>query len=208
METLKESVRYNAQAMDYMYRLKVEKVPPLLFYCLYDLIGRVGVGRSILQTREDEAKFRKFIQEENPNTVLEIGTANGVSALLASYECQEVITIDIIPFPIAEVLWHIFRKRDKIHSFIVNKPEKIELIKNLDFDFAFIDGDHSFEGVKTDFEAVSKCGKVLFHDYIYPGSDYDKWTKWGDVECGVKTFVDTLPKSQLTIKEPFALWKR
>ena len=34
------------------------------------------------------------------------------------------------------------------------------------FQFAFIDGCHDlYDEVKKDFEAVKKCGVVLFHDY-------------------------------------------
>lgn len=54
-----------------------------------------------------------------------------------------------------------------------------------DFGYAYIDGDHSFEGVKRDFELFSGMmeagGIMTFHDVCV-----DKQTDWG--ECGVKRF--------------------
>lgn len=50
-------------------------------------------------------------------------------------------------------------------------------------DFLFIDGDHSFDGVKNDFEKYSPLvnGTIVFHDY---NDNYD-----------VKKFIDTLPET-------------
>ncbi len=38
------------------------------------------------------------------------------------------------------------------------------IIEMLDFQFAFIDAQHTYEDVSADFEMVSRCGLVLLHD--------------------------------------------
>ncbi|MHA1582872.1 MAG: CmcI family methyltransferase [Candidatus Baldrarchaeia archaeon] len=59
--------------------------------------------------------------------------------------------------------------REKSHD-----PKTLEKVKCVlqgsKFDFLFIDGDHSYEGVKRDFEAysplVGKDGIIAFHDRV------------------------------------------
>lgn len=63
----------------------------------------------------------------------------------------------------------------------------MEVLGQRKFDFAFIDGDHSYEGVKRDFEMysplVNEGGIVAFHDTIQNGSRH---------EPGVVAFVGEL----------------
>jgi hypothetical protein len=49
---------------------------------------------------------------------------------------------------------------------MLNGAEKKKLCKEIQFDFAFVDGDHSFPGVRLDLECVkNKCDKILVDDY-------------------------------------------
>ena len=83
---------------------------------------------------------------------------------------------------------------DKVTQHIVpSNSAKAAVISGMDFDFAFVDAIHSFEGVQFDFECVKKCGRVLFHDY--------------QVMTGVTEFIDTLPDEQVVKEYPFAYWK-
>jgi predicted O-methyltransferase YrrM len=63
----------------------------------------------------------------------------------------------------------------------------------LSFDFAFIDGDHSYDAVAADFEMVKRCGAVLFHDYV-PGNE-------------VARFIDELPQDQVSRMDMFGFWQ-
>ena len=61
----------------------------------------------------------------------------------------------------------IFLFRENSHN--PNTYEKVKvLLESQKLDFLFIDGDHSYEGVKTDFELysplVKKGGIISFHD--------------------------------------------
>jgi hypothetical protein len=128
---------------------------------------------------------------------LEIGTYQGASTGLIATYCDSVHTIDTFEDHnlTQERVWQMFKVRDKITKHVVKSTKaKQELIKSLEFDFAFVDGDHMLPGIDWDFEAVKHCGRVLFHDYGSEG--------WPDVT----EFVDALPKDQVTIYGVFALW--
>ena len=56
-----------------------------------------------------------------------------------------------------------------------HNPKVLETVGEVKYDFLFIDGDHSYDGVKKDFEMYSplvrKGGIIVFHDVTYTSSD-------------------------------------
>jgi predicted O-methyltransferase YrrM len=76
-------------------------------------------------------------------------------------------------------------------------PDILKSVLSTDWDFAFIDGDHSYEGVKADFQNVRgflKSGTpVAFHDIVI--SDYHHAHG-----CYVGEFWEDLKKANPTLK--------
>jgi SAM-dependent methyltransferase len=142
-----------------------------------------------------EQAFRNFLPRHAKH-ILEIGTFRGPSTALLAHYADHVTTIDIQPYYESVPVWVYFGVGHKIQAVIVDgNDSKAELIGTLDFDFAFVDADHMYEGAKLDFNLVKKCGRVLFHDY-------------GDPRFGITKLVDELPRTEVTIDAPFAYWEK
>lgn len=150
-----------------------------------------------LKTSED------FFRQLNINIAIEIGTFWGISAAYIAQFANKVHTFDIIDHPQKYKVWDDLKVKNKVFFHlvkgrnIVNKTFKdfkgthtltgkevdIKTILNtIDFDFAFIDGNHIYEDVKADFELVKKCGRVLFHDIIPEFEGVNKFVH----EIGIK----------------------
>ena len=170
------------------------------------LHGDFVLKKSAMRIRGGAGAFDHFLQGKQYNTILEIGTYKGVSAAIMSQFCKRVITIDLTHGGLEQhgiLDWdrNAFWKSLDIHNIelhtITNDREKANLIRNLEFDFAFVDGCHD-ERVKDDFKAVRKCGRVLFHDAgpDRPGHDW------------VNKFVLSLKGGRVEFFDIFAMWTR
>jgi hypothetical protein len=127
-----------------------------------------------------------FMKGKKINVALEIGTYNGISTSLMSEYADHVITIDILDNKIKYKVWDYLGIRHKIFFYhIKNEDEKEKLIKGLNFDFCFIDGDHCHY-TYSDWMMARKCGKVLFHEY---------WEK----QYPVWDLVRSLPKEEIEV---------
>ena len=121
---------------------------------------------------------------------MEIGTAGGGTLFLFTWVADpeaKIISIDLPggPFGGGYPKWKmplyksISREEQKI--YLIRKdshdPQTLKEVKRIlgseKIDFLFIDGDHTYEGVKKDFKMytplVRKGGIIAFHD-IVPGS--------------------------------------
>ena len=151
----------------------------------------VGYGfydRVSMSQREDEIiKLAKVIVELNPKIVVEIGTRKGGTLFTWSriINAEKIISIDLPEgrfgggYPIKkQKLYKYFAhdKKTEIHliqddSHSGNTLNKVQRILDTEkIDFLFIDGDHSYEGVKLDFELyrpfVKAGGIIALHDIV------------------------------------------
>jgi len=172
-------------------------------------IGKVTpLKKSALNIRRGDEVIRSFLKPVKAHTVLEIGTYKGIASLYMSQFCKKLYTIDLLEgkletegvpvHPNRVELWKMFDADNIIYLPAKCNNSKARIIKKIDFQFAFIDGEHTFEGVENDFELVKHCGKVLFHDY-------DKSVQ--EKRNGVYNFINTLPKEQITVRDIFAYWE-
>lgn len=107
---------------------------------------------------------------ETPKNILEIGCYDGGSSYYLSKFANEMITIDNNNPCRFDPLSH--RNNCKVgYTYLggdSHDPEIFNKVTKYDWDFCFIDGDHSYEGVKADFENIKpflkKGTPVAFHD--------------------------------------------
>jgi hypothetical protein len=124
------------------------------------LFAHNGVSSAARQLRRIAALKSKL--------AVEIGTARALTTVALARLCRSVVTIDIGFYALrAEVLrW---AKADNAVSVVIPDDEhKTRLVGLLDFDFAFVDGDHTEAGCRLDFEITKRCGRVLVHDLTRP----------------------------------------
>ena len=136
-----------------------------------------------IQVREEIKNLLLILDKVKPKVVLEIGTARGGTLLLFSNIAEEeatLISVDLYQTIEKRILFRYIKKvKQKIYliqgdSHSIETLRKIKaILRDNKVDFIFIDADHSYEGVKKDFEMYSllvrKGGIIAFHDIIPSG---------------------------------------
>ncbi|MFX1395061.1 MAG: class I SAM-dependent methyltransferase [Promethearchaeota archaeon] len=155
-----------------------------------------------MQRKSEITSFCKIIAKFRPKTVLEIGTANGGTLfLLARFSAPKALILSIDLRGEKKSNRGIF-----YNSFAIDKQKIVYLersshetstllelkkrLKNRKVNLLFIDGDHSYEGVKKDFEMysplVKKNGIIGFHDIVkvspdrFPDVEVNKF--WNEIK--------------------------
>jgi predicted O-methyltransferase YrrM len=140
------------------------------------------------QIKEEFLELLKIFQKQNPKYILEIGTANGGSLFCFCKLAQDNATIISIDLPGGKFgggypewkipIYQAFAKKNQ-KFYLLRKDshsqetlgEVKKILNGNQLDFLFIDGDHSYEGVKKDFEMysplVKKGGVIAFHDIVF-----------------------------------------
>jgi len=93
----------------------------------------------------------------------EIGTWNGLTALILSRYFDQVVTVDIAHNPLKHQILELTGTRNVSCIDIADNAEKAAVAKDLDFDFAYLDGDHAND-TPADWAMTKRCGNVLFHE--------------------------------------------
>lgn len=130
------------------------------------------------QLKSEFAKFSKLIKSRKIKNVLEIGTANGGTLYLFSRIINKngiIVSLDLETPEWKQSFYKSFAL-GKQQIFLVagnsHKKQTLKRIKkilrNKKIDLLFIDGDHSYKGVKSDFnlykDLVKNGGIIAFHD--------------------------------------------
>ena len=157
------------------------------FYCGINVRGlKLTIKPS--QIKEEIHQLLKILSNLQPKNLLEIGTANGGTLFLfcqIAHPKAKIISIDLPGgkfgggYPLWKVpLYKSFaKKKQKIYLLRADshKPSTFQKVKSIlgneKLDFLFIDGDHTYEGVKKDFEMYSKLVEreriIALHDIVY-----------------------------------------
>lgn len=171
----------------------------------------------LVQVRSEIVRLLELLEQEKPRVVLEIGTAGGGTLFLFAQVAASDATL--ISIDLADRLfgggYHVSRK--VLYEGFARNRQTIELVRASSHDrrtrdaverilrgravdFLFIDGDHSYDGVRQDYlmyrELMRPGGLIAFHD-IEPcpprpesvGGVPDYWREL-EAEGGTWSFVD------------------
>jgi len=166
------------------------------FKCWRDL-GRLQDGQELdfayrhvirpLQVRSEIEGLLDVVRQKRPRVIVEIGTSRGGTLFLFCRHAARdalVVSIDLCGgtfgggYPVAKVpLYKSFAKNAQKIALIRGDSHLEQthlrarkILLNRTIEFLFIDGDHTYKGVKADFEVYSKLvapgGIVALHDIV------------------------------------------
>jgi predicted O-methyltransferase YrrM len=137
------------------------------------------------QVRPEIIQLTALVEKQRPKTVVEIGTAHGGTLFLwcsLAHSEATIVSIDLpggihgggYPYWKSWIYHRFACASQKLHLIRGDSqnPQTIAQLKSLlpdgKVDFLFIDGNHTYEGVRADFQnyspLVSRGGMVVFHD--------------------------------------------
>ncbi len=156
------------------------------------------------QIRSEIESFLELIKQKKPKNILEIGTANGGNLFLFAQVAEKGGKILSIDLPHGAFGGGYSRMKQVVYKNFVSSSKEIYLIRDNShsdqslqqvkdilgqgvLDVLFIDGDHTYEGVKADFDMygplVRKGGIIGFHDIaLSPTSDYGVEKFWNEIK--------------------------
>lgn len=142
-------------------------------------------------------ELKRFLESQNISgeTCFEIGTWNGITAVILSRYFKRVVSVDVVHNPLRhKIVEHLGIKNIEFID-VVDNHHKAEIAKRLTFDFAYVDGDHAND-TDSDFKLVKRCGRVLFQECL-------------PFQPPVWDLVRSLPPEEVTYGGiGLALWKR
>jgi len=175
------------QSIQEIHTLNI-KYPDLHPYQLLNKYVGKGVYKDIRakQVQSEIMALYDRVASEKPEIVCEIGTFKGGTLYLwtqAAADDALIISMDLPPglknkfTPDRQSFYHSFSKKKQFvcclpgNSHDNDTKEKLKtILGGRRIDFLFIDGDHSYEGVRMDFEMYSTMvkngGLIAFHDIL------------------------------------------
>lgn len=205
-----------------------------------------GHGRyqvSTTQLRDEIKSLAELVRDHKPENVLEIGTLDGGTFYIWCRYVENTTQLTSLDLPGGGFgggyneqkigIYEKFAPSKNLEFVRANSHEdstfeEVNERINGDVDFLFIDGDHTYEGVKADFEMykelVADDGLIAFHDIVHhPNSEEvvenrrsladieDRHLNWGEnfSDCNVDKLWNELTDEYETtefISHPKQTW--
>lgn len=164
-------------------------------------------GIQPFQVKSEILALVSAVHAQRPQNVMEVGTANGGTLLLwtrCAADNAHLISLDL---PGGRFGGGYSSRRGKMYDDFAlpgqtitriradsHSPKSLELVRKdlagRQIDFLFLDGDHSYAGIKQDYETfaplVRPKGIVAFHDIV----------KCSDASCQVQPFWDEVKQGK------------
>lgn len=139
------------------------------------------------QVRSELTSLGELLAQRRPERALEIGTARGGTLLFLTRLASPRATIVSVDLPGGEFgsgygnrrrwFYQRFSRREQVLRLLQDDSHSTETLEKVKAEFSgqpvdylFIDGDHSYEGVRRDFEMyspiVARGGLIAFHDIV------------------------------------------
>jgi len=156
------------------------------------------------QEKEEIVEVLRLLEKNPPKSVLEIGTANGGTLFLLTRMAADNAKILSVDLPGGKFGGGYPAWKEPTYKSFAKKTQTIDLIranshdkethekvaayfKNTKIEFMFIDGDHTYEGVKQDFETykqfLAENAMVMFHDIApHPNPIYGVDKFWKEIK--------------------------
>lgn len=185
----------------------------------------IAMGCAAIRPQQRTSEFLELVnlvKEGQCKRLLEIGTYRGGTLFVFSQIAAPDATVVSIDFSTTALgnFYRAFQKPlfrkfvRKGQSLVLlrkdsHKPETLECIRKAlggqKLDFLFIDGDHSYEGARRDFEMyaplVRSGGLVAFHDITPCGPPKEVYKVWNEVKGSYvhKEFIHQTGKGSMGI---------
>ena len=167
--------------------------------------GAVGAGIRPRQCAEELAALVRKVETAKPKSILEIGTARGGTLFLLCRFAAPDATIVSVDLPYGrngggypkwkETYYRQFARAEQTLHLLRADSHATATVKKVagiagsqGFDFVLIDADHSYDGVKRDYQnyrpLVAEGGLLALHDILPNKSDpsIDVSRFWGELE--------------------------
>jgi cephalosporin hydroxylase len=146
-----------------------------------------GITIRPMQVRSELQSLARMVADRKPKVVVEIGTANGGTLFVLARTASPEALLISVDLPGGDFGGGYPRWKRELYRTFASQGQQLVLIQRdshdeetiaevqdiLDgrrVDVLFVDGDHSYEGVRRDFEAYSPLvaddGIVAFHDIV------------------------------------------
>jgi hypothetical protein len=185
-------LQYWTEAMEKQVgdRLQIVMTDPLLLRAYQKFGGEPFRRSSVFHG------LGRFLTEQQVRgeVCFEIGTWNGLTAVVLSQFFEQVVTVDIAHNVLRGRLLDYLGIRNVVCVDIKDNADKARVADRLDFDFAYLDGNHA-DDTESDWNLTKRCGRVLFHE-VWPH------------QPPVWELVNTLPHREVTFGGAgLALWE-